>query len=185
MKYNKGALLAVASSALITSVAVGGTFAPSTLAAFTDTSVSTANTAEAGTLSIDVVDNQGNVTSAARVAVENASPAMLTRSYTLTLKNSGSLDSSLRVRSTNLLASEANLDDVLNVQVVDTVKSEIVYTGKISALDFTLNNLPSTSTAGYTIKVTWPDDVAVDDNPYMGATLSFDLTADASSVAGQ
>ena len=183
MKYNKGALLA-ASSALITSVAVGGTFAPSTLAAFTDTSVSTANTAEAGTLNIDVVDNQGNVTSAARVAVENASPAMLTRSYTLTLKNSGTLDSSLRVRSSNLLASEANLDDVLKVQVFDATNAS-VYSGKISELDFMLNNLASTATAGYTIKVTWPDDVAVDDNPYMGATLSFDLTADASSVAGQ
>ena len=184
MKYNKGALLAVASSALITSVAVGGTFAPSTLAAFTDTSVSTANTAEAGTLSIDVVDNQGNVTSAARVAVENASPAMMTRTYSLALKNSGSLDSSLRVRSTNLLASESNLDEVLKVQVADS-NNEIVYTGKISELDFALMNLPASSSAAFTIKVTWPDDVAVDDNPYMGATLSFDLTADASSVAGQ
>ena len=184
MKYNKGAVLAVASSALLSSVAVGATFAPSTLAAFTDTSVSTANTAEAGTLNIDVVDNQGNVTSAARVNVENASPAMATRVYTLSLKNSGSLNASMRVRSVNLFASEHNLNDVLKVQIFDSENTS-VFTGKIADIDFLLANLPSSAVANYTIKVTWPDEVAVDDNPYMGATLSFDLTADASSIAGQ
>lgn len=184
MKYNKGAVLAVASSALFSSVVVGATFAPSTLAAFTDTSVSTANTAEAGTLNIDVVDNQGNVTSAARVAVENAAPAMATRIYTLALRNGGTLAASLRVRSTSLLASEHNLNEILKVQVYDNDGANI-FSGKISDLDFLLSRLESGETANYTIKVTWPDDVAVDDNPYMGATLSFDLTADASSIAGQ
>ena len=184
MKYNKSAVMAVASSALLSSVAVGATFAPSTLAAFTDTSVSAANTAQAGTLNIDVVDNQGNVTSAARVAVENASPAMATRSSTLSIRNSGTLDAAMRVRSTNLVTSLANLNDVLKVQVFN-INNESVFSGKISDLDFTLANIPANSSTVYTIRVTWPDDAGVDDNPYMGATLSFDLTADASSIAGQ
>lgn len=183
MKYNKGAVLAVASSALFTSVAVGANFAPSTMAAFTDSSVSTGNTAKAGTLNIDLVDSQGNVSSAARVAVENASPAMATRQYTLSLKNSGSLDASMRVHTANLLASEHNLNDVLNVQIFDS-KSVSVYNGKVSDIDFTLATLAASTSVQYSIRVTWPED-AIDDNPYMGATLSFDLTADASSIAGQ
>ena len=184
MKYNKGAVMAIASSALLSSVAVGATFAPSTLAAFTDTSVSAANTAQAGTLNIDVVDNQGNVTSAARVSVTNASPAMAVRSYSLALRNSGTLNASMRVRSTNLVTSSSNLNDVLKVQVYDAENSN-VFMGKISDLDFLLTRIGAGETANYTIKVTWPDEVGVDDNPYMGATLSFDLTADASSIAGQ
>jgi len=184
MKYNKGAVLAVASSALLSSVAVGATFAPSTLAAFTDTSMSTANTAEAGTLNIDVVDNQGNVTSAATISVTNASPLMAVRTYVLSLKNSGTLAASMRVKSANLVASSQNLNNVLKVQIYNA-SNENVFSGKISDLDFVLSRIESGENANYTIKVTWPDDVAVDDNPYMGATLSFDLTADASSIAGQ
>ena len=184
MKYNKSAVMAVASSALLSSVAVGATFAPSTLAAFTDTSVSTANSAQAGTLNIDVVDNQGNVTSAARVSVTNASPAMATRSSTLSIRNSGTLDAAMRIRSTNLVTSSSDLNDVLKVQVFD-INNLSVFSGKISELAFTLATLPANSSTIYTVKVTWPDEVGVDDNPYMGATLSFDLTADASSIAGQ
>ena len=184
MKYNKGAVIAIASSALFSSVAVGATFAPSTMAAFTDTSSSTANSAAAGTLNIDVVDSQGNVTSAARVNVTNASPSMATRQYTLNLRNSGTLDASMRIHSANLISTTQNLNDVLKVQVFNQLNNS-VFTGKISDLDFVLENLPANASTIYTIKVTWPDEVAVDDNPYMGATLTFDLTADASSIAGQ
>lgn len=184
MKHNKGAVIAIASSALFSTVAVGATFAPSTMAAFSDTTVSTANTAEAGTLNIDVVDGQGNVSSAARVAVENASPSMALRQYTLDLQNSGSLAASMRVHATNVMASEHNLNEVLKVQVFDAENAS-VYSGKIADLDFTLANIGAGSLAKYTIKVTWPDEALVDDNPYMGATLTFDLTADASSIAGQ
>ena len=77
MRYNKGAVFAIASSALFSSVAIGATFAPSTLAAFTDTTASTANSAAAGTLNIDVVDGAGNASSAARVTVTNASPTTI------------------------------------------------------------------------------------------------------------
>ena len=184
MKYNKGAMMVVASSALLSSVAVGATFAPSTLAAFTDTSVSAANSAQAGTLNIDIVDNQGNATSAARVLLSNASPAMAPRSYELALRNSGTLTASMRIRSTNLVSSTSSLNEVLQAQVYDSENS-IVFTGKIGDLDFLLTRLPAGAVANYTIKITWPDEIAVDDNPYMGATLSFDLTADASSIAGQ
>lgn len=184
MKYNKGAVIAIASSALFSSVAVGATFAPSTMAAFTDTTVSAANSAAAGTLNIDVVDNQGNVSSAARVAVTNASPSMATDQYTLNLRNSGSLDASMRVHSANLLATEHNLNDVLKIQIYDQLNT-LVFTGKIADIDFTVANLPANVSNLYTIKVTWPDEALVDDNPYMGATLNFDLTADASSIAGQ
>lgn len=182
--YNKGAVLAIAGSALASAIAVGASFAPSTLAAFTDTGASIGNSATAGTLSIDVVDNAGNVTSAARVAVTNASPAMATQAFTLSLRNSGSLASSLRVKSSNLNAVGSSLDDVLKVQVFDQLNA-LAYEGKVSSLDFTLANLPASTTSIYTIKVTWPDDPAVDDNPYQGASLTFDLTADASVIAGQ
>ena len=184
MRYNKGAVFAIASSALFSSVAIGATFAPSTLAAFTDTTASTANSAAAGTLNIDVVDGAGKPSSASRVTVTNAAPDMATKAYSLTLKNSGTLDASMRVHIANLVASEHNLDDVLKIQVLDQLNS-IVYTGKISNLDFTLANLPANASTIYTLKVTWPDEALVDDNPYMGATLNFDLTADASSIAGQ
>lgn len=182
--YNKPALVAIAGSALATSLAVGISFGPSTFAAFTDNAVSTGNSATAGTLAIDVVDGAGNATTAARVVVTNASPSMATRQYTLSLKNSGSLDASLRVKAANLLASTHSLDDVLQVQVANQLGTT-VYTGKIDALDFAVENLPAYATSIYTIRVTWPDDELVDDNPYQGASLTFDLTADASVIAGQ
>ena len=109
---------------------------------------------------------------------------MAVRQYTLNLKKSGSLDASMRLHVANLVASEHNLDDVLQVQVLNQLNAT-VYTGKISNLDFTLANLPANASTIYTLKVTWPDEALVDDNPYMGATLNFDLTADASSIAGQ
>ena len=182
--YNKGAVIAIAGSALVSAIAVGASFAPSTFAAFTDTTTSSANSATAGTLNIDIVDNAGNVTSAARVVVSNASPSMATRTNTLSVRNDGSLAASLRIHSLNLLAGAKSLDDVLKVQVLDQL-GETVYTGAVSGLDFTLPNIAASATANYTIKVTWPDDPAVDDNPYQGASLSFDLTADASVIAGQ
>ncbi len=134
MRYNKGAVFAIASSALFSSVAIGATFAPSTLAAFTDTTASTANSAAAGTLNIDVVDGAGKPSSASRVTVTNAAPDMAVRQYTLSLKNSGSLDASMRLHVANLVASEHNLDDVLQVQVLNQLNAT-VYTGKISNLD--------------------------------------------------
>lgn len=184
MEYNKRALFAITSSALFSSLAVGATFAPSTLAAFTDTTASTANSVTAGTLNIDVVDGGGNASSAARVTVTNASPSMATRTYTLTLKNSGSLDAALRVKTANLIASSPSLNDVLKIQVLDQLNAT-VYTGKVADLDFSLATMPANSTAYYSIRITWPDEALVEDNPYMGATLTFDITADASSLAGQ
>lgn len=183
-KYNKGAVLAIAGSALASTVAVGVTFAPSTMAAFTDTTTSSANSAAAGTLNIDVVDNNGNVKSAATVNVTNASPTMMARVQTLSIKNSGSLDASMRIKAANLVPSAKSLNDVLKVTVLDQLGAT-VYEGKVADIDFQLANLPATATTIYTIKVTWPDDPAVDDNPYQGATLTFDLTADASVIAGQ
>lgn len=182
--HNKGAVLAIAGSALASTIAVGASFAPSTFAAFTDTTTSSTNSATAGTLNIDVVDNAGNVTGAARVVVENASPSMATRTSTLSVRNSGSLASSLRIRATNLVAIGKTLDDVLKIQIFDQLNN-VAYEGKVSSLDFASENLPSNTTAIYTIKVTWPDLPEVDDNPYQGASLTFDLTADASVIAGQ
>ncbi len=183
-KYNRAAVLAIAGSALVSTVAVGASFAPSTMAAFTDTTSSAANSAAAGTLQIDIVDNGGAVKTNAVIAVTNASPTMATRSYPLSIKNSGTLDASTRVRSVNLIGSSPSLDDVLEVQVLNQL-NQVVYTGKISGLTFDSALLPASSTAIYTLKITWPDDPAVDDNPYQGATLTFDLTADASVIAGQ
>lgn len=182
--YNKGAVLAIAGSALASAIVVGASFAPSTLAAFSDTGASIGNSATAGTLNIDVVDNAGNVTSAARVVIENAAPSMATRISTLSVRNGGSLAASLRIHSANLFASVQSLNDVLKVQVIDQLGTT-VYTGSVSDLDFMIANLPASTTTAYTIKVTWPDDPAVDDNPYQGASLTFDLTADASVIAGQ
>ena len=184
MQHRKGVLLAIVGSALVSTLTVGATFAPSTLAAFTDTTASSGNNVSAGTMQIDVVDNGGAVTSAARVTVANASPAMAVRQSSLSLRNSGSLAASMRVHAANILGSTASLDDVLNVEVTDDAGA-VVYSGKVSALDFQVANVAANSTSSYTVKLTWPDDPMVDDNPYRGATLSFDLTADASVIAGQ
>ena len=182
-QYLKGTVVAIAGSALASAVAVGATLAPTTFAAFSDTTVAAANTAQAGTLQVDVVDNAGVVTQTPRITIQNAAPSMATRQSTLNIKNNGSLNASLRVTSANLAPVGENLDDVLIVNVVNAA-NEVVYTGKLSALDFSVLNLPATATETFTIKITWPD-TAVDDNPYQGASLTFDLTADASSIAGQ
>lgn len=182
-KYNKGAVLAIAGSALVSTVAVGANFAPSTLAAFTDTTASSGNTAAAGTLNIAMLDDAGSVTNAATVAILNASPTMQTRTYPLRLVNQGTLAASMRVHSMNLDGTVPSLDDVLKVQILDQA-SNVVYTGKVSGIDFLQPNIGSASNATYTINVTWPDGGATD-NPYQGATMTFDLTADASVVAGQ
>lgn len=184
-KHNRGAVLAIAGSALVSTVAVGASFAPSTMAAFTDTTSSAANSAAAGTLQIDIVDNGGAVKTNAVIAVTNASPTMATRSYTLSLKNSGTLAASMRVKAANLIPTgAASLDDVLKVQIFDQLNNS-VYSGNISGIDFVHSNIAALATDTYTLKITWPDDPAVDDNPYQGATLTFDLTADASVIAGQ
>ena len=184
-KYNRAAVLAIAGSALVSTVAVGASFAPSTMAAFTDTTSSTANSAAAGTMQIDIVDNGGAVKTNAVIAVSNASPTMAPQQGTLSLKNSGSLAASMRVKAVNLMSSPgSSLDDVLKVVVTNQL-NEVVYDGKISELSFLQSNVPAMSTSIYTLKITWPDDPAVDDNPYQGATLTFDLTADASVIAGQ
>ncbi len=184
MYHHKGAIIAIAGSALASTLAVGATFAPSTLAAFTDTTTSTGNTATAGTMQIDVVDNSGTVTSAATVSVTNASPMMAAMTQTLNLRNSGTLDASMRVHSLIVSASNPSLNDVLKVDVTDSL-GQSLYSGKVADLDFLVSNIPAATTYNYTVKVTWPDDLAVDDNPYQGATMSFDLTADASVIAGQ
>ena len=184
LNLHKGALLAIAGSALVSTLTVGATFAPSTLAAFTDTAASSGNSVSAGTMQIDVVDNGGTVTSAARVSVANASPAMAVRQSSLSVRNSGSLAASLRVHAANLVTTGANLDDVLKVEVTDDAGA-VVYSGKVATLDFQVLNVPANTTGIYTLKLTWPDDPTVDDNPYQGATMAFDLTADASVIAGQ
>lgn len=181
--YMKGTVLAVAGTALASSLAVGAAFAPTTMAAFTDTTVASANTATAGTVQVDVVDTAGAVTSDPRITITNAAPDMSTRQYTMKLKNNGSLAASLRVQAANLVPTGENLDDVLQVQVLDQLNNT-VYTGKLSALDFTNESLAASSNIIYTFRVTWPD-TAADDNPYQGAALTFDLTSDASSIAGQ
>ena len=182
-QYMKGTVVAIAGSALASAIAVGATLAPTTFAAFSDTTVAAANTAHAGTLQVDVVDNAGVVTETPRITIDNASPNMAMRKSTLNIKNNGSLTASMRVTSKNLVPVGQNLDDVLMVNVTD-VSGAIVYTGKLSTLDFSVDELPATVTATYTVKITWPDTPA-DDNPYQGASLTFDLTADASSIAGQ
>jgi hypothetical protein len=154
---------------------------PQTFAAFTATTAISANSATAGTVGIQIVDSNGTVLTSPIFSIQDAYPDMPAQISTIRLSNTGSLASAVQLFSRNLSPSAANLDDVLQLEVLDSDSVQL-FVGKISDFDILLASLPPGSLTLMTLKVTWPDLVGVNDNPYQAATLSFELAADSESI---
>jgi len=173
------------SAALSIAIAAGGAFAitaPHAFADFTSTSNVTNNTAAAGRLQVQIVDATGTELTAPIMTVSGAMPAMTAKTSTVRFKNSGSLPAQVRLHSQNVTSATAgNLDNVLNARVLEG--TTVLYTGTLSGLTHTFASVAAGSTTTLTLEITWPDLPTVDDNPYQDASLSFELVADASSIA--
>lgn len=166
-------------------IAAGGAFAlsaPQTFAAFTSSTTVTGNSVAAGTVVVRLVDAGGVQLSSPIVAVTNAQPAMTTKTFTIRVKNGGSLPASVDVHTASLVDGTANsLDDVL-LATVKNAGGTTLYSGKVSGLSVLLSSLPAGETASLTLELTWPDLPGVDDNPYQDASLTFSISADASQL---
>lgn len=172
-------------SILVASLAVIGVFAitvPNTYAQFTTQTNSLNNSAEAGSVGVQLVDVDGNVSSTPIISIANAQPSMASQNSVIRIANTGSLATDIRLYVTNLTASANNLNDVLNVEIKD-LQNNSLYNGSISNLDINFLNIQPGYTKELTVKVTWPDLINVDDNPYQAATLSFEFAVDSASTA--
>lgn len=157
--------------------------APSVFAGFTSRATTTSNTATAGRLKVEMVDAAGVVSATPVVSITGAMPGMTARTSTIRFKNSGSLPAAVLLRSNNVAASTANsLDTVLVARVLDTNNNQL-YSGSLSALSVNFASVAAGATVSLTLEITWPDLPAVDDNPFQDASLTFELLADASSIA--
>lgn len=154
---------------------------PQTFAAFTATTAVSSNTARAGTVGIQIVDSAGTVLTSPIFSIQDAYPDMPAQVSTIRLSNTGSLASAVQLFSRNLTPSAANLNDVLKLEVLDSNATQL-FIGKISDFDILLASLPPGTLKVLTLRITWPDLVAVNDNPYQAATLSFELAADSESI---
>lgn len=178
LKYSTTA--ATAGVAAVCAFAFAG---PQVFAEFTSTSVNQNNSADAGTLDVDLVDASGQVFTTPIVTIANAMPGMSTKTSTIRLKNNGSLPASVRLHSANLVPlTTANLNSVLVVKVLDGSSNQL-YSGTLSGLTLNLASIAAGSTTTLTMEITWPDLPAVDDNPYQDASLTFEIAADAASIA--
>ncbi len=172
-------------SVLLASVAVAGVFAytvPTTFAQFTAQTSSQNNSAGAGTLGVQLIDADGNVTNSPVINIANAQPDMLNQTSTIRIANTGTLASDIRLFIKNINASANNLNDVLNITVKDD-QLNTLYSGAISSLDLNFANVEAGTTKVLTAVVSWPDLVNVDDNPYQGATLNFEIAVDSATTA--
>lgn len=157
--------------------------APSVFAGFTSSSSTTNNNATAGRLQVELVDATGAVSTSPVVSISGASPAMAARTSTIRFANNGTLPAAVLLHSSNLSASNINtLDNVLVARVLDSNNNEL-YSGNLSGLSINFAEVAAGSTIVLTLELTWPDLPGVDDNPYQDASLTFELLADASSIA--
>ena len=156
--------------------------APSVFAGFTSRSVTTNNSAVAGRLLVELVDANGNVSTAPVMSVTGAMPSMAARTSTIRFKNNGTLPASVIFHSNNVSATtSSNLDSVLVARVLDSNNNQL-YSGSLSGLSVNFASVAAGATVVLTLELTWPDLPAVDDNPYQDASLSFELLADASTI---
>lgn len=172
-------------SVAISSIAVAAVFAmtvPGTFAQFTSQAASQGNAATAGTLAVQLVDSNGQTTTSPVISIANAQPAMASQTSVIRIANTGTLASDVRLYVKNLENSAANLDNVLQLTIKDSNEATL-YQGSISNLDLTLASLQSQSTKVLSAIVSWPDIASVDDNPYQGATLSFEFAVDSASIS--
>ncbi|MCX6402382.1 MAG: hypothetical protein NT032_00320 [Actinobacteria bacterium] len=169
----------------VASLAVATVFAytiPNTFAQFTSQTKSRNNSLTAGTLGVKLLDADGNESLNPVINITNAQPAMASQSSTIRIANTGSLNTDIRLYSTNLSASANNLNEVLNIAIKDS-QNNTLYSGTIASLSVNISSLAASTTKVLTATITWPDLVAVDDNPYQGATLSFEFAVDSVSVS--
>lgn len=171
--------------ALIASFTVTVVFAymvPTTFAQFTSQTISQNNALEAGTVGVEIVDADGLVSLEPIIDVINAQPDMNSQSSVIRIANTGTLPTDTRLYTTNLNSTAHNLDDVLKIELKNDQNLSL-YSGKISNLSLNVANLAAGSTKAITAIITWPDDLAVDDNPYQGASLSFEFAVDSASIS--
>lgn len=172
-------------SLFVASLAVATVFAytiPTTFAQFTSQTSSQNNELAAGTLGVEIVDVNGVASSEPIISVVNAQPGMASQNSVIRIANTGTLATDIRLYTKNLVSSANSLNDVLNIELKNT-QNQTIYNGEISSLDVNLLGVTAGSTETLTATVSWPDLVAVDDNPYQGATLSFELSVDSASVS--
>ena len=166
-------------------LAVGGAFAisaPQAFAEFTSSAQVTANQVHAGTVQVQLVDGAGAVLSTPIVNLTNAQPSMTTKTYTIRIKNKGSLPAAIELSSAGLVdATAQSLDDVLHA-VVKTAGGATVFDGKVSALSVPLASVAAGQLVELTLELTWPDVASVDDNPYQDGGLTFTLAVAASQL---
>jgi hypothetical protein len=171
-------------SITVASLAVAAVFAytiPNTFAQFTSQTKSRNNSLTAGTLGVKLIDADGNESSTPVINIVNAQPAMANQTSTIRIANTGSLNTDTRLYTTNVSASANNLNDVLTITLKDS-QNITLYSGSISGLNVNFASLAPSTTKVLTAVVSWPDLVAVDDNPYQGANLSFEFAVDSASV---
>ncbi len=168
----------------LASIAVAGVFAftiPTTFAEFTAQTSSQTNSAEAGTLGVQLVDVNGNVSSAPVINIANAQPGMADQISVIRIANTGTVASDIRLYVKNLEASANNLNDVLSLTLKDE-QSNTLFSGSVANLDVNFMNVAAGITRELTAILNWPDLVAVDDNPYQAATLNFEFAVDSASI---
>lgn len=174
--------ISILASCAVAAIGAFAVSAPQTFAAFTSSTTNAGNSVAAGTVLVKLVDASGTQLASPIVSIANAQPAMFTKSFTIRVKNGGSLPAAIDVHSAALVDGTANsLDDVL-VATVKSAGGTTLYSGKVSALSVLLSSLAAGETATLTLEVTWPDLPGVDDNPYQDANLTFSIAADASQL---
>ena len=157
--------------------------APSVFAGFTSRATTSSNTATAGRLQVEMVDAAGVVSTSPVVSITGAMPAMTARTSTIRFKNNGTLPASVLLHSNNVTSSSASsLDTVLVARVLDSNNNQL-YSGSLSGLSVNFASVAAGATTTLTLEITWPDVPTVDDNPFQDSSLTFELLADASSIA--
>lgn len=155
---------------------------PGVVADFTSSTAVDENQVVAGTVKVEIVDAAGEVRTTPYFAVTNAAPEMLAQTSSIILKNNGSLDSSIRLSTKDLIStSAASLDDVIRVVIKDELDA-ILYTGKIGDINIEIPNLAAGESVTWDIVLDWPDLANVDDNPYQASAITFGLQVDASNL---
>lgn len=168
-------------------VAVSGAFAmsaPQAFAEFTSTSINTDNTTASGIVQVDLVDTNGALLSAPIVNISNAAPSMSAKTHTIRIKNNGTLPAAVLLHTANIVSDPtADLNDVLVATITDSSSVQL-YSGSLADLSLNIDSLAAQSTLTLTLTITWPDVVAVDDNPYQDSLITFAVIADASNLIG-
>ena len=105
-----------------------------------------------------------------------AYPGMRPAVSTFTLKNTGEVRETFMV-STRTATAERSLDDVLVAKVIESRTNDVMFSGHLSDLAFDGPAIAAGETAGYEVRISWPDGGNADS--YQGLGISFRLAAHA------